>query len=81
MILENGIQSIIIAKNAIIFKNILGLVCNPIAGLVEIPCAKRKAAQLTKINAKKLSALLVVITGTAFLLILLVTAEYGLNIM
>lgn len=26
---------------AIIFKNVLGLVCDPVAGLVEIPCAKR----------------------------------------
>lgn len=29
---------------AIVFKNILGLVCDPIAGLVEVPCAKRNAA-------------------------------------
>lgn len=26
---------------AIVFKNILGLVCDPVAGLVEVPCAKR----------------------------------------
>ena len=24
-------------------KNILGLVCDPVAGLVEVPCAKRNA--------------------------------------
>ncbi|MEG2017219.1 MAG: L-serine ammonia-lyase, iron-sulfur-dependent, subunit alpha [Clostridium sp.] len=29
---------------AIIFKNVLGLVCDPVAGLVEIPCAKRNAS-------------------------------------
>ncbi|WP_026883880.1 L-serine ammonia-lyase, iron-sulfur-dependent, subunit alpha [Clostridium akagii] len=29
---------------AIVIKNILGLVCDPIAGLVEIPCAKRNIA-------------------------------------
>jgi L-serine dehydratase len=29
---------------AIVFKNILGLVCDPIAGLVEAPCAKRNAS-------------------------------------
>lgn len=29
---------------AIVIKNILGLVCDPIAGLVEIPCAKRNVA-------------------------------------
>lgn len=28
---------------AIAFKNILGLVCDPVAGLVEVPCAKRNA--------------------------------------
>lgn len=29
---------------AIVFKNVLGLVCDPIAGLVEVPCAKRNFA-------------------------------------
>lgn len=29
---------------AIVIKNILGLVCDPVAGLVEIPCAKRNFA-------------------------------------
>ncbi|WP_053955950.1 L-serine ammonia-lyase, iron-sulfur-dependent, subunit alpha [Inediibacterium massiliense] len=29
---------------AIVIKNILGLVCDPVAGLVEIPCAKRNAS-------------------------------------
>ena len=29
---------------AIVLKNILGLVCDPVAGLVEVPCAKRNAA-------------------------------------
>ena len=28
---------------AMAFKNLLGLVCDPIAGLVESPCAKRNA--------------------------------------
>ncbi|MFA9397498.1 MAG: L-serine ammonia-lyase, iron-sulfur-dependent, subunit alpha [Clostridiaceae bacterium] len=28
---------------AIVIKNILGLVCDPVAGLVEVPCAKRNA--------------------------------------
>ena len=26
------------------FKNVLGLVCDPVAGLVEIPCAKRNVS-------------------------------------
>jgi L-serine dehydratase len=29
---------------AVVIKNILGLVCDPIAGLVEVPCAKRNFA-------------------------------------
>lgn len=29
---------------AIVIKNILGLVCDPVAGLVEVPCAKRNVA-------------------------------------
>jgi len=33
-----------LAAAAIVIKNILGLVCDPVAGLVEIPCAKRNAA-------------------------------------
>lgn len=30
---------------AIALKNILGLICDPVAGLVEVPCAKRNASQ------------------------------------
>lgn len=29
---------------AIVFKNVLGLICDPVAGLVEVPCAKRNIA-------------------------------------
>ena len=29
---------------AIVFKSMLGLVCDPVAGLVEVPCVKRNAA-------------------------------------
>lgn len=29
---------------AVVIKNVLGLVCDPVAGLVEIPCAKRNMA-------------------------------------
>lgn len=29
---------------AIVIKNVLGLVCDPVAGLVEVPCAKRNVA-------------------------------------
>jgi L-serine dehydratase len=30
--------------SAIVIKNVLGLVCDPVAGLVEIPCAKRNVS-------------------------------------
>ena len=36
------------ASMPIVLKNILGLVCDPVAGLVEIPCAKRNAAGAVK---------------------------------
>ena len=29
---------------AIVFKNVMGLICDPVAGLVEVPCAKRNIA-------------------------------------
>ena len=29
---------------AVVFKNVLGLVCDPVAGLVEVPCIKRNGA-------------------------------------
>ncbi len=31
------------AAISIVFKNVLGLVCDPVAGLVEVPCIKRNA--------------------------------------
>lgn len=36
-----GTPKMSLDAGAIVFKNILGLVCDPVAGLVEIPCAKR----------------------------------------
>lgn len=36
-----GTPEMSLDAGAIIFKNVLGLVCDPVAGLVEIPCAKR----------------------------------------
>ncbi|SKA84218.1 L-serine dehydratase [Clostridium sp. USBA 49] len=36
-----GTPSMALDAGAIVIKNILGLVCDPIAGLVEVPCAKR----------------------------------------
>lgn len=40
----NGTVSQALHAGAIVFKNILGLVCDPVAGLVEVPCAKRNAS-------------------------------------
>lgn len=42
--LMGGTPEMALHAGAIIFKNILGLVCDPVAGLVEIPCAKRNAS-------------------------------------
>lgn len=39
-----GTPKMSLDAGAIVLKNILGLVCDPVAGLVEIPCAKRNAA-------------------------------------
>ena len=39
-----GTPKMALKAGAIVLKNILGLICDPVAGLVEIPCAKRNAA-------------------------------------
>lgn len=39
-----GTPQMSLDAGAIIFKNVLGLVCDPVAGLVEIPCAKRNVS-------------------------------------
>ncbi|MBU3179606.1 L-serine ammonia-lyase, iron-sulfur-dependent, subunit alpha [Clostridium psychrophilum] len=39
-----GTPSMALNAAAIVIKNILGLVCDPVAGLVEVPCAKRNIA-------------------------------------
>ena len=39
-----GTPEMALDAGAIVLKNILGLVCDPVAGLVEIPCAKRNFA-------------------------------------
>ncbi len=41
---------------AIVFKNVLGLVCDPVAGLVEVPCIKRNGAcALQALNAAQMA--------------------------
>lgn len=40
----DGTVEMALNAGAIVIKNILGLVCDPIAGLVEVPCAKRNIA-------------------------------------
>ncbi len=45
--LAGGTPQMISHAVAIALKNILGLVCDPVAGLVEIPCIKRNASGVT----------------------------------
>ncbi|MGL5820402.1 MAG: L-serine ammonia-lyase, iron-sulfur-dependent, subunit alpha [Sarcina sp.] len=42
--LMGGTVDMALNASAIVIKNILGLVCDPVAGLVEVPCAKRNFA-------------------------------------
>ena len=42
--LMGGTPEMSLNAAAIVFKNVLGLVCDPVAGLVEIPCAKRNVS-------------------------------------
>lgn len=42
--LKGGIPHQVVQAAAIALKSVLGLVCDPVAGLVEIPCIKRNAA-------------------------------------
>jgi len=39
----NGTNEQILSAAALTLKNIMGLVCDPVAGLVEVPCVKRNA--------------------------------------
>lgn len=39
-----GTPEMCLSAAAIVIKNIMGLVCDPVAGLVEIPCAKRNVS-------------------------------------
>lgn len=43
MQMSGGDVSACLSAAAIALKNILGLVCDPVAGLVEVPCSKRNA--------------------------------------
>jgi L-serine dehydratase len=42
--MAGGTQDQAATAMAISLKNMLGLVCDPVAGLVEVPCVKRNAA-------------------------------------
>lgn len=41
--MKNGSNQEILNAAALTLKNIMGLVCDPVAGLVEVPCVKRNA--------------------------------------
>lgn len=45
--LEGGDNEAIIHATALAMKNMLGLTCDPVAGLVEVPCIKRNVAGAT----------------------------------
>lgn len=45
VIMAKGTPEMAVNASAIALKNVLGLVCDPVAGLVEVPCAKRNASQ------------------------------------
>lgn len=51
---------------AFTFKNILGLVCDPVAGLVELPCAKRNALGVSNAMLSADMALAGIITKIPF---------------
>ncbi len=42
--LKGGSTKMIIHSVAMVLKNMMGLVCDPVAGLVEVPCIKRNVA-------------------------------------
>lgn len=42
--LEGGDEDIIVQAVALAMKNMLGLTCDPVAGLVEVPCIKRNVS-------------------------------------
>ena len=43
--LKGGTCDMILNAVAITFMNCMGLVCDPVAGLVQLPCAQRNASQ------------------------------------
>ena len=45
VVMAGGSDEQALNASAIALKNVLGLVCDPVAGLVEVPCAKRNASQ------------------------------------
>lgn len=42
--LDGGDNEVILHASALALKNMLGLTCDPVAGLVEVPCIKRNAS-------------------------------------
>jgi L-serine dehydratase len=42
--LKGGDAEMIVNSVAMALKNMMGLVCDPVAGLVEVPCVKRNVA-------------------------------------
>lgn len=56
VIMAQGSPEMAVNASAIALKNVLGLICDPVAGLVEVPCAKRNASQTANaISAAEMS--------------------------
>jgi L-serine dehydratase len=57
--LENGNHAQLIQAFTIAIKNCLGLICDPVAGLVEVPCVKRNGIY----SSLALSAAMMALSG------------------
>lgn len=55
--LEGGNQDQMVEAFTIAIKNVLGLICDPVAGLVEVPCVKRNGMYATQAISAAMMAL------------------------
>ena len=55
--LEGGTPEQMVEAFTIAIKNVLGLICDPVAGLVEVPCVKRNGMYATQAISAAMMAL------------------------
>ena len=55
--LEGGLPEQMVEAFTIAIKNVLGLICDPVAGLVEVPCVKRNGMYATQAISAAMMAL------------------------